>query len=479
MASITSIGVGSGIDLEGLVDSIIASERDPVTQSLDLKEASVQANISAFGSLKSTLSAFQSSLSSLKNSSFFNSQNATSGDSSLYTATTDGSAVLANYDIAVLYEAKAHRLVSPDFATASTVVGSGTLTIDSGSTNFDVTISSGTNDSLSDIRDSINDAAGNDGAVNASILTVDDGMGGTVSKLVLSTSNTGEDNEISIVVDDDDLADKDGAGLSQLFYNTTDPSNQMIETAAAQDAEITIDGFTAKSSTNEIKDAIAGVTINVVKGSDDPMDPDKATLVINKDTAGLKGTVETFVASFNELTVVFNALTDYDAATETRGLLMGDSSVSTIESQIRRIVGETVTGASSTLNSLTSLGITTNNQGLLSLDEDTLNSAVTTETDNFSDLFAGDNGIASRLDSILDNFLGSGGILSTREDGFQTRLRAIEDARFDLDFRLEKVESRFRSQFSSLDILVSQLNSTGDFLLQQLDAAAQIITSQK
>jgi len=474
MASITSIGVGSGLDLENLVSQIVAAERDPVTNSLNLKEANVQADISAFGTLKSTLSNFQSSLANLKNSSFFQSQFATSGDSTLYTATSGGNAVLGSYDIAVLYEASSHRLASADFTDPDIVVGSGSMTISSGSTSFDVTITSGTNDTLAEIRDAINDAAGNDGTVSASILTVDDGMGGTVSKLVLAASNSGEDNAITVDVIDDDAGHKDNSGLSQFFYNDSDPSNQLTQTSEARDAEITVDGFTAKSSTNEFSDTISGITINVLKGSEDPLDPDSASLVVSKNTSAIKAEVETFVASYNELATVLNELTDYDPTTQTRGLLLGDSTVNNIETQIRRILSNTVEG-SGTLNSLASLGISTNSNGLLSLDSDELTDAVVNNSDDFSNLFSSDNGVATKLDDLLDQFLGSTGILKTREDGFQQRLDEITDQRDQLDLRLDKIETRLRAQYASLDILVSQLNSTGSFLTEQLSATAQII----
>lgn len=468
--AITSVGSGSNLDLESLLTDIIEAEKVPAENRINTKKTTLEANISALGSLKSTLSDFQASLQKLKSASFFNSRTAVAGDTSLISATGTDSAGVGAYAIEVLDMAKAHKVASANFAAASTV-GSGTLNITVGSSSFGVAINAGENDTLAGIRDAINAAPGNSGVV-ASILTVSDGLGGTASKLVLTSTNTGAAKAVSVAVTGDaDGIDNDNAGLSQLI------SANLTQIDPAQDAKITIDGFEATSSTNQFTNAIEGVTINVLK--EDPAGTAlSSSLTIATDKTGVKTAIEEFVANYNGLITIFNTLTNYDASTQTRGLLSGDSSVSVMESSIRRIMTGAVSGAGEGLNTLADLGITTNRDGSIALDDAQLSSALSSNFDNFDDLFTGDNGIASRLDQLATQLMGSGGVFVTRETSINEQLARIEDQKDTLNARLEKLEARYRAQFSALDILVSQLNQTGTFLTQQLEATAQIINGK-
>lgn len=479
MASISSIGVGSGIDLESLVNQIVDAERAPAENRLNLAKTQAEAQISALGSLRLTMSAFQDSLEDLKKASFFGSRNASSGDSSLFTATAGSSADLTGYSIEVFEQAQANKIASAtDFTSPASTVGSGTLTIGFAAGNsFNVNVAA--TDSISDIRDAINSATDNVG-ITASLITVDAGAGdgSTVSKFVFTSNNTGAAGQIDISVADDDLNDTDNNGLSQFFFDGSQPldaGNQFDEVSAAQDARIAVDGFTAYSSTNTFSEVINDVTITVLKGADDVLDPPSAGLRITADKSKITAAIETFVASYNELATVFNALTDYDSISNTSGLLTGDSSINALESGIKRVFSDVVDGASGSLNSLAFLGIATNRNGSISLDSDKLADVITNRFDDLGSLFASEDGVATQLDSLLNSYLNSGGVFDNRNSNLTTTLRDIEDQRADLDFRLNVIEERYRSRFSALDILVSQLNSTGDFLLQQLDAAARIV----
>ncbi|MFT3930421.1 MAG: flagellar filament capping protein FliD [Spongiibacteraceae bacterium] len=471
MATITSVGTGSNIDLEGLIKQVVDAERTPAENRITLKETTLNANISALGSLKSALSDFQATLTKLKSSTFFNARTAVASDSTLISATATSSADAGAHTIEVLDMAKANKVASGNFAGASTVVGNGTLNISVGAKSFDVAITAGQNDTLAGIRDAINNAEGNTG-VRASILTVSDGGSGTVSKLVLTSSNTGVSNAITVAVTGDgDTVDNDNAGLSQLI------SANLSEIDPAQDASITVDGFAVTSSSNQISGAIEGVTINVLK--EDPNNVAlSSTLTIGIDKSGVKAAVQDFVANYNALVTVFNTLTNYDATTQTRGLLSGDSSVSVMESRIRRIMTSVVSSAPEGLNSLADLGISTNRDGSIALDDTKLSSALSANFDSFDELFTGDNGIASRLDKLATELTGSGGVFSTRETSINEQLSKLDEQKDELNTRLTKLEARYRAQFSALDILVSQLNQTGSFLTQQLDATAQIINGK-
>ncbi|MEE8058016.1 MAG: flagellar filament capping protein FliD [Pseudomonadales bacterium] len=478
MASITSLGVGSGLDLESLITNLLTAERAPTESRLNLDEAKTQASISAYGSLKSTLVAFQDSLSDLKTTSFFSNRAATSGDSTILTATSESTAALSSFNIAVTALAQESKVTTNgNFADANATVGAGTLTIGFvGGSSFDVSVAS--TDSLTVIRDAINNATDNIG-VTASLINIS----ATETELVITSDNTGASNQIDISVDDTgDGNDTDALGLSRFHFDGADPGNllgfnQADNSRTAQDATIVIDNITVTNSTNTFKDNIPGVTITAVGKSVDASTT--TALTIGTDTSSVKSKVTTFAASYNELMIVLNTLTDVDAAAETRGILTGDANVRLIEQQVRRITTGVVEGAASNLSSLAFLGFETNSNGTVTLDTDDLNSALAANFDDFVTLFTGTDGVATKLDDLLDTFLDAEGTVPTREDTLKKQLSFIADERLDLERRLETIEARFRSQFAALDILISQLNNTGNFLLDQLAANAKIINRDK
>jgi flagellar hook-associated protein 2 len=479
MASITSVGVGSGIDLESLVEKIISAERTPSENRLNLEQTEIEAQISAMGSLRLTMDAFQQSLSDLKNASFFSERTATVSDSSLISVSTDSDADISNYNVEVFEKANANKIASSnDYSDPSATVGSGTLTIGfEGQTGFDISVA--VTDSIADIRDAINAASDNTG-ITASIITVDAGLedGSTISKFVFSANETGAVSQINIRVADDDATNEDGNGLSQFFYNGSlplDASNQFSQIDAAQDARIAVDGFTAFSSTNTFDGIIDGVAITILQEADDILNPPSSSLNISVNKTQVNSAVETFVATYNELITVFNALTNYDTVSGTSGLLTGDSGVNALERGIRRVLSNTVEGAASDLSSLNFIGISTNSNGSVGLDSDKLTEAISNRFDDLGTLFSSEDGVAAQLDELLEGYLQLGGVFDNRNESLDVALNDIQDQRDNLSFRIDVIEQRYRSQFAALDILVSQINSTSDFLQQQLSASAAIV----
>lgn len=473
--AITSIGIGSGIDLEGLVTDLIAAEREPQELRLNLKETLATASISALGSLKGTVSAFQASLENLKNSDFYGGRTATSGDSALFTVTADTTATVGSYSIEVNKLAGANKVATnAAFTNPNATVGEGSVTLGFvGGNSFDIAVAA--TDNLTALRDAINNAADNVG-VTASLITATTG-----TELVITANDTGTANQLTISVTDTDAQNQDSNGLSRLFYDGSDPDNtinglnQIQQINAAEDARIYVDGFAATSSTNEFSGVLQGLTITALADDGGALVLPSANLVVNIDKASVKSEIQTFVGSYNELLTVLSSLTDYDQATGTRGLLGSDSTINTLENQIRRIITDTVDGADSSLDNLAILGISTNRNGSVALDSETLDNTINNNFDNIGALMGGDNGITRRLDILLESFLAFDGLFAIKEDTINTQLSEIEQQRSSLELRLTAIEERFRSQFSTLDILVQQLNTTGDFLTQQLDAAARIV----
>ncbi len=479
MAAITSIGTGSGIDLEGLVGQILEAERAPTEQRLELKQAETEASISAYGSLKSTLSAFQATLADLSDAENVETRSAASSDEEIFTATANNDAQPTTNSIQVLSLASAHKLASADFSSPNEAAGGGTLTIALGAKTFSLDITAGVSDSLSAIRDAINTAESNPG-VTASLITIDNGLddGGTVTKLVFNTEETGTDNQISISVDEtpatsgdgDAAANRDGTGLSRLFFAADDPSNQATELSAAEDARITVDGFVAISSSNSFADVIDGVTITAIGVTEDPENTLPATLSVAADPQALQAKVDAFVIGYNELMITINTLTNYDTETQTAGLLNGDSGIRSIETQLRRALSREVPSDNplSNFTSLAAIGLSTQRDGTITLDSEKFNAALEGNLDEIGALFSGDKGMATELRKVADGLLASDGLIKTRNEGFDKQMRDIDDQRVALERRLEAIESRTRAQFSGLDTLISELQSTSSFLTEQL-----------
>lgn len=457
---LTSPGIGSGLDINSLVSQLVQAEGATTSFRLDQKEAAYTAEISAIGSLRAALNEFSTALGKLDDVEDFRLRTTNTTDKDIITASADDTAVPGSYDVEVVNLASAHRIRSGDFAATTSVVGQGTLTIGVGSSTFDVDIDS-TNQTLAGIRDAINDSADNTG-VSATILTVSDGGGGTVSRLILSSSVTGVDNDITISVADDDLVDTDNAGLSQLAYDGV--TNNMTELAAAQDALVRVFGQDVSSSTNTVTGAITGVTLNLVSAAPGATE----TVSISYNKAAVTARVNDFVKAYNGLQKTMTDLGKYNSATGSGGPLLGDATLRTVASRIRGELATGLTGTNLTYRNLADIGITRSETGELSLDSTKIDAVFAADPNAIGDIFASANGYAKRLDALVKPYVDTKGLLATRVDGLTGRIDRINDQRDRLEIRLAAFESRLQKQFFAMDELVAQLSATSDYLGQQL-----------
>jgi len=453
MASITASGIGSGLDVENIVSQLVALERRPL-DNLETKATQLNAQISAYGSLKSKVSEFESAMSALASADKFKLFSTSSSSESVLTATTTSSASAGSYSIEVTSLAERDKYRTAAFTDSNTVVGEGVLTLSVGSDSFDVTIDS-SNSTVSGIRDAINAASDNTG-VTASIVTDANG-----ASLVLSSDETGLENALSITISGDtDSNDTDNAGLSALA------TTNLTSLSSAADAQLQIDGvngFTINSSSNTFTSALEGVTITAeTLGT--------STLSISRDDEQIEDAVQTFVDSYNNLIG--------EISTQRAGQLAGDSTLLSIERQLQDIfnAGSAITGSS--YSYLSEIGITTNDSNQLQLDTSELATALNSDFSSFVNLFAAeDEGFAARLESLASSLQESDGLIDAREDGLRAQLDRNEEAQDRFAVRLESIETRIRAQFTALDTLVSQLNNTGNFLTQQLAGISKIGSS--
>lgn len=296
-------GIGSGLDIEGLVSQLVAAEAEPANFRLNVKEQDLEAELSAYGTLKAALTSFQTSVTKLEGTDAFQVYDAASSDTTLFTATASSSAAAGNYDIEVTQLAQVAKIRSADFTDSSEVIGTGTLDLTLGADTFQITIDN-SNNTLSNIRDAINSASDNPG-ITASLITVDSG-----TQLILTSDETGSSNTITVAAVDDDGAD--GFDLTRL------DSASLVSMQPPLDAIIELDSQTVTRDSNSFSDVISGVTFNLAKADPGTVE----TLTITTNTSAIKDNIESFVTNYNALTGVMKGLSNYDVDTGVAGALM-------------------------------------------------------------------------------------------------------------------------------------------------------------
>jgi flagellar hook-associated protein 2 len=468
VATISSPGVGSGMDVKTIVSQLMATEQGPMNKLIQT-EAKDQAKISAFGTLKSALSTFQTAASTLNMSSTFTSVAPAVADPSFYTAALNGVAVPGSYNIEVKALAESQKLVSQTYATTDTVVGDGTLKLSigkydttaspatfaqkSGSSSVTINIDA-TNHTLGGIRDAINAA---NAGVSASI--INDGTG---ARLSITSSDSGTANAVKI-----EATESGAAGLAKLAYDGV-ATTGLEQKVTAADAHLVVDGVDVYKPSNTVTDAVQGITLNLLKVT---TSADKLSL--SRDTDKVRKAIDSFVTAFNSVHKQLDSLTAYDSGTQTGSLLTGDATATAIDSKLRAMISGTVAGGIQGLSSLTDIGIGFEKDGTLSVNADRRDKLLNNPTIDVKKLFVktSDNmvGLASVInDGVSKMILGSDATINQRVDSLKADVTSIGKRKTAESSRLQDVQARYTRQFASLDTLIASMNTTQQFLTQQL-----------
>lgn len=466
--TITSQGVGSNINVSGIVDSLMRIERVPLNRLIAQKD-SFDAKISALGNIKSKLATFQSAIDGLTFGDKIRANKATSSDASFVSAAGTSGAVAGNYTISnITALAQRQKLVAAGQADSTVAIGGGTattLTIDLGTTSgttftsnanpsFDVVIDS-SNNTLEGIRDAINAA---NGGVTATI--VNDGNATNPYRLVLGSTNSGADQSIKVAV---------GAGETALFdLLNNDPAGtkNLTETVAAQDAAFEVDGIAITKSSNTVTDVISGVTLNL-----NALNPTgSVTVSVSQDTDSAKTAVEAFVSAYNDLQAEVKKQVDSGVNGGIAGALASDSATRQILSAVRDELNKMPTGVTGSYTSLTSIGVSFQLDGSLALDATKLSDAIQTDSQNVAELFSAADGYAARLDTVVSGMTNFNGSIDARTNFFKDRVSSLDDRQVNMESAISRTEARLRARFTALDVLMSSMNSTTSALQQQLSS---------
>ncbi|PTB98957.1 flagellar cap protein FliD [Marinobacter sp. Z-F4-2] len=378
MASISSLGIGSGVLTSDLVDQLVQAERAPTEQRLTQKTEQTQSLISAYGKLRSAITELRLPMRQLSAPDNLKAFSASSSNEDISVSVDSTKASRGTYSVEVTSLAGAQALASRDvFADRdATSVGQGRLTLNVGDKTTNITIDS-SNDTLQGLANAINDS---DAGVSAGVIDTGDGF-----QLVLSADETVTANAVSISVADDSVGTgTDNQGLSRFAFNSgMDAESGLRETIAATDAVMEINGVEITRATNSFENVIDGLTFDLTATG-------SSVIKVQQDLGAVADRVQGFVDKFNALQSTIDSLAGFNAEAGVGSLLTGDSTVRSIQNQLRQVLTRVVPGLeNSAVRSLADVGITTNFEtGGLEFDRATFEEQLKNNPDDVTALFA-------------------------------------------------------------------------------------------
>ena len=469
--SISSLGIGSGIDASAIVSQLMSIERLPLNR-LKNQAIDFNAQLSNFGKLQSNISTLRDKANALNSPTLWTGTAATVSDSTALSVSTGAETPTGSYSILVNKLASSQTLTSGVFASRDSLLNEGSLTIDLGSYNnngvftgkagadpITVTIDA-SNTSLAQIRDRIN-AAGS--SVVAGI--VNDANG---ARLTLRSRETGVESAFRITAvetnDDGDPA----TGLSALNYDAGNVNAPMQRTAVAGNAELKINGIDISSATNVLDNVVEGLNITVNKASANPVQVDVAT-----DKAAIKTAITGLVDAFNTAANFIRTQTAYNAESKTAGALQADPGTLSLQSQLRAVINEAST-ASGTFGRLSDIGIALKSDGSFEVNDKKLENGLGNLTETRK-LLTNDgstnanSGFVRRFKRLSDAALGVEGLFDARTTSLRSRLDRNGKSQSDQENRLSSVEARLRRQYTALDTTMARLNAQSSYMSQQIN----------
>jgi flagellar hook-associated protein 2 len=455
-ALITSTGIGSGLNISAIVSELTTAFGAAQTSQLTNQKDSLNAQVSAFGTFSSALSTLQATLSTLENPDTLAGFDATVGDTSIASASTSSGAVAGQYSLEVQNLATSATLTSQPVSSSTSVIGTGTLSISVGSASTSVNITSA-DDTLTGIANAINSAPNNPG-VTASIISTTSG-----ARLVIAGTATGADNAVTVTETDG------GTGLSSLVYDPADGVTNLTQTQAAQDANYSINGFGATSSSNVVTSAISGVTLNLLQAS---AAGTPTTLTISPDETAAQSSIGTFVTAVNGVLSSIQSLTGYNATTQTAGPLSGNAALESFQNQLENILDVVNPSNSGGVTSLADLGITADAGGGFDTDTTTLGNALSANLTAVGNLLGGTNGIATQINSLINSYTGTGGLLDTINQGLQSSLTNVSQQQTALTAELATYSAGLTTEYNAMDTAVASLKETENYLTAEFDPTA-------
>lgn len=465
MATISSPGIGSGLDVQSIVSQLVALEKAPLKQ-LQTQATSFQTKLSTYGTIKSQFSALGDAAAKLASPSGWSAVTATSSNSAAIGVTVAAGAPATSLTMAVQQLAKAQSTASTAVATGSGV-GSGSMTIELGAwsgssftagsgTPVSVTINPG-EDTLAEIAAKINDA---DAGVSATVLK--DASG---ERLLVRSKETGQENGFRITVDDDDSNDTDASGLSRLAFSVGN-ANGMSLSQSGQNALATVNGVSVSSASNRLADTLPGMTIQLSQVTTAPVEID-----VSADTEAVRANVQAFVDAYNTLNSTLSNATRYDAGTKKAGALQGDSTATGLQNALRGMMRSVTSGTPYTR--LADVGIELKAGGALALDAGKFDASLS-NLEGLKNLFTVDTGSATtegfgrKIKTFAEGLIDADGLVSTKASALQKSIDRNGLEQEKVNDRAARAETRYLAQYNAMDAAVAKLSGLNAFVSQQI-----------
>lgn len=443
MASSTINGLGSGLDISGIVKALASAEKAPKQTQINNQTTTATTSLSAIGSVKSALETFRAAVAKLNTASSFSGLASSSSDEAIAKIKLGDGASSGNYALEVTQLATASKISTQIYEKTSTIVNdsgeSQTLTINQGNATHSVNIAAGA--TLQQARDTINDQLQSKG-ITANIVT--DASG---SRLIFSSTKMGEGTELTLGGD---------ASMAQGVSTIAKPQN----------AKYTLDGLALESASNTVTGAISGVDITLVKEG-------KSNLAVTSNSDTLKTSVKSFVTAYNALMTTINTQTKVttgaDGAATGSAALTGDATMRSLVNSVRNEISHSV-GATG-LRTLSQLGINTvQKTGLLEFNDTKWDAAVKTYGADINNLFTGKDGLLTRMTNVTEEYTKAGGILASRQTSLTNQLKELEASQQALDRRIDSLTDTLTKKYNAMDTMVAQLKATSDSVMTTLNA---------
>lgn len=473
MSTISSLGVGSGLNSEGIISALMAVERKPI-DLLSRDTSDIKTQLSSIGKLQSLVAAMRDKAQAISGVSLWGQTTLRSADATVVSGSTSTGAVAGRYSVTVQALAASQTATSAAFASSSSTLNEGSLTIElgtwsgtsftakSGSSPVSITIGPGET-SLASIRDKIN-AAG--AGVTATI--INDASG---ARLSLRSTATGAENGFRITASETTDDGNTATGLSALGYDAAVAGTPMTLNQAAANAAATINGIAVTSASNTLSGVADGLTLTLGKVSATPVEVN-----VEADNESVKKAINDFVSAFNELANYIRDQTKYDPGSKTGGPLQGDRTVIGLQTQLRGVLNQAST-ASGTWSVLSQVGISMKSDGTLGVTSSKLDDALENPTElrkllatNGTDTAS--SGFMDRFADVGNNVLSADGSLETLEASLNARIKRNDDRQAQMEDRLAATEARLRAQYQALDTSMAKLNALSSYVTQQMASLA-------
>ena len=460
---ITALGAGSGVDIKALAQGLTDAEKVPKQNAIQSKIDKSEAKISGYSAMMAGLDIFKQAVDGIDSTTDFASTAVRNSNTAAFTASTTSLASPASHSIEVHRLARAQRSISvggfADITSALNKVNGTSEAFKIFINNTQIDIAANTN--LSAVASAI--SLSNAG-VTAQVL--DTGVAGANRYKLVLTGQAGSTNAFSVITT--------MANQSELTFPATADQT-------AQDASLTVNGVSITRTSNTINDVVPGLTLDLQATTSSA-----ASVVITRDGSGLKGKVQDLVQAYNDLVSDFKILTGPKSENEDdifSGSLRGDSTPRTVLAQLRDVLFGTSEIVTSTVKTFRDLGVSVDKDGVVTLDEATLDAAI---ANNFSDVVSALAGRVSTTDSNgntvvtrglgvelaakVREIMGPSGAILSQSSSAESQVRRYNEQLEALEERMEKILARYTKQFAAMESIVGQISAMRENLKGQFEA---------